>query len=733
MVRIPDVYTPSVNMQVGGSPEVQAGRVVPMQDPTGQMIAQMGQGVSALAEGVMRVENQIDNARTKEAESLLADFAVESLTQYRAAAGKSAVEGYKGVSESLEKRRREAEKLLQNDTQRTMFRMAADRRMRSYQQVMQSHYLEQVKVWDGAQNEARMQQFANEALLARDAALMPTTAENPYMLAKGGMETAIRDQAALMQLPQSQDPASPYQQYRVGKLSELHNTVLKTLIDNKQHAKAQAYLQQVQKSGELAAPALVKHEAAIKDATQNDEAFTQFQQWRAGGLNSAQMAQQLDQQLRDNKVSQEVYDKLEPRIARMERDELRQEQRNIRLTRERVLEEFSKINQQGAEFSAFGDLRPATWDDLPKDVRDAAAATGQDWELRALVNSGGLFQDSQDGLSALRSISADPSGLVNKDWSDIENAFRYQMSNESLGTLAKIHERVNRQHAVELERKAQEAREEVERRAKQDALKTSQAKTMINGLLERVYPEMQYAGERGSQVKALRNMTASELEEVAAGMGTTKEFADYIGKWEQGLLTIQLQDQNVKVSTSRRRQLIDLKVLEPSAPMSFTDIGEDGMPKLVELTEETAPLMQPGTMNKQLIMETQNMSLNQAIAQYNTSNPSAQIQTNADAEYDHGVESGQRYLLHKNQLANELLADPEKRRLWEKTFPGQNIFGPQDGMTKWASMAPTFANAYKMRQRQKEATMFAIKTASAQAIGEPSQADFTASESRGGF
>ena len=716
MVRIPDIYTPSVGLQPGGQPEVQAQRVVPFQDPTGQMIAQMGAGVSALGEGVSRVENQIDNARTKEAESLLADFAVEELTKYRSLAGKSAVDGYKPLTEGLAKRRQEAEKLLQNDTQRSMFRMAADRRMRSYQQALQSHYLDQVKVWDGAQNKARMQQFANEALLARDSALAADGPENPYSLAKGGIEVTIRDQAGLLQIPVSQDPKSPYQQYRKQVLSEMHESVLDAFKD--QPAKAKAYLDKAVEKGELLPAVASKYQGAIKDKETNDAAFGQFQQWRMQNLTAPQMAQQLDEMLQAGKVDAEVYDRLEQRINRYEVAEHRREQRDIRETRQAVTDWWTTAQSTGAAYTALAQagVTPAApgvmiWEDVPLELRQRAEATGQAQELRRIVNSGMMFNDTAQGIRVLQSLRTDPSSLLDREWSEIENALRFDMSNESLKVVATMHSSIHHSREVELEKAAEAQKKQLEQAMKANELKSSQARVLIDQYLDSTYDIRKVVSDEESRrkIEAIKQIEKGDL--LAASLQFYDKppgaFEQYLSQRKIGMVEADVEGVKIPMRTTTAGELFDLNAV---SGMSFSIQGEDGKPINVG-PEAFGALQVPGKAEAQPVIERKDsrgkqVTIHQMVKEFNDDRVregqhAMQLRTPVSPTYVYALVSRNasdpglmEYLEHKRQLAVELESNPDLKRLWVGKF-GEAEF--RDSISYTATAPASVRDAVQMR------------------------------------
>jgi hypothetical protein len=712
MPRIPDIYTPTVGIQPQGQPVAQAGRVVPFQDPTGQMVAQMGAGVAALGDGLSRIENQIDNARTKEAESLLADFAVEELTKFRSLAGKSAVDGYKPLADGLAKRRQEAEKLLQNDTQRSMFRMAADRRMRSYQQAIQSHYYDQIKVWDGAQNTARMQQFANEALLARDAYFAPEGPDNPYGLAKGGLDRAVRDQAGLLQLPYSDAKDSPYQQYRTKIMGQMHEQVLDAFKD--QPAKAKAYLDAAMKNGEILPAAAQKYEADIKDRQVGTEEFEQFRAWRAEGLSPAAMSERLDSMLVAGDVKQEVYDRLEQRINKYEVVEARREQREIRETRQAVVDWWTKMQGSGSAIAGAVGTSPDAmiWEDVPPELRRRAEATGQAEQLRNMVNNGVLFSDTSFGVQTMRGLRSDPSSLVGQDWSAIENALRFELSNDSLSKLATLHGTVNERAQVEKEQQFLRQQAEMRRQREDDAVATREKDTLIKAHLNALFASAVRAAGTDTQekdrVSHIREVEEGELKEQALGAKSIVEMQAILNAHRSSIVEYTGGGSRIPVPAS----LDTVQALERGLPSkerlqnAMVPIMQDGEPALVPVRSLGA-LRKPGSIDPMPVVEgtigNKPTTLHGLITSFNESNDALRIGTTiqptyvyaaiGDGNQEHGLVQ---YLVDKHKLARELLTSKDKRDAWEKQhgfamFPG--------GLEAFVRTDPTLQSAIEIRQR----------------------------------
>jgi hypothetical protein len=129
--------------------------------------AQLQEGGAALTKAgiattqiVKTIQDDIDTATTKEMDNKLADAIRVTLYDpekgYLKTPGKRALESRPGAIKDIQDAAKEIESGLQNDVQRYMFKKAAMVRMQSAMLHIDSHAMQQAKVYAGAEAKARM-------------------------------------------------------------------------------------------------------------------------------------------------------------------------------------------------------------------------------------------------------------------------------------------------------------------------------------------------------------------------------------------------------------------------------------------------------------------------------------------------------------------------------------------------------------------------------------------------
>lgn len=152
MVQIPRI--PSVDVQTGQVVPAQAPQVRPMQDFSAEQIGQLGEGMMRAGRGAVRYaayqqrQAEIEEAQNAEniamqSDMALRDHLIDQLNPengYQSKVGQEAIDGYKPLLESAEKKAQDIEDSLDGDLAKKMFRRQADQRLMSFKADASQHY-----------------------------------------------------------------------------------------------------------------------------------------------------------------------------------------------------------------------------------------------------------------------------------------------------------------------------------------------------------------------------------------------------------------------------------------------------------------------------------------------------------------------------------------------------------------------------------------------------------------
>lgn len=192
MVRVPE-YTPNVSLR----PELQSGIDVRANADhfgaaIGRGMGQAAQGLSNLAGSIQAVQELEDTARAKEADNQYANWLRERMYGeggFMTMEGRNAVDQRKAFEDEAEQKRKEFGKSLPAGAARS-YQTASQARIQSVYQQSIIHTANERKKWFGDASAARVETFANDALVNYNKPALVNK-----NIAAGIME--IREQAAM--------------------------------------------------------------------------------------------------------------------------------------------------------------------------------------------------------------------------------------------------------------------------------------------------------------------------------------------------------------------------------------------------------------------------------------------------------------------------------------------------------------------------------------------------------
>lgn len=183
MPRVPDVALPSVGIQTGMSPQFQAQQVAPMRDFTGQQLEQVGQGMTALGAGALRLEDRINDSKASEADAEFGEFQMAAWNEYKNMLGKGAIDTRKKYLEDIQKKRAEIGNRLDNSFQQDAFDRTSKWRMFQFQEKVDQHYTDQSRAYFIGTREARIKTNVDAYGETQDPTLFATILEDANFIA----------------------------------------------------------------------------------------------------------------------------------------------------------------------------------------------------------------------------------------------------------------------------------------------------------------------------------------------------------------------------------------------------------------------------------------------------------------------------------------------------------------------------------------------------------------------
>ena len=328
MVQVPR-FT-SVDLQPISMPQVQAPRVVPMDDQRPREIMQQAEAVQQLGQAGIRygmyeqrkaqqLQNQLDDAATNEAFSQFYDYSVEQMSGkdvgYQYKVGKAAAEAYEPTRKALKDKFTEIESSLGNDVQKQMFRMKAGRYATGVYADMDSHYEKSVKAHDMAQSEVLARNYGEIAIQNYQSYLREQDPErkaaflDSYNRFKQGMLSQVNRVADMTGMPVD----DPIRQDQLQKASDaLHAQMVDSLLANRQPGDAINYLEKNRGEVSVGVQAKLQDQitrvSVVEQATQASLAVRS-----AGTLSQRQNA--LTEMYKQNKLSADAYQDAKRMVA----------------------------------------------------------------------------------------------------------------------------------------------------------------------------------------------------------------------------------------------------------------------------------------------------------------------------------------------------------------------------------------------------------------------------------
>ena len=205
------------------------------------------------------VQNTIDEAVAKEADNKLADQIRDVIMNpesgYLTTNGKGALDSREATIEKLTKSQGNVSGILQNDMQRALFDRSARARINSALDRVDSHAMQQVKVYEQAESTARIQSTQIDAINAwgswneKDAEGKPHGSFNMHKNAMLGEISSYLEGQGFR--PGTQEYNDAYKVASTTQLTKIHSNVIENMVSNNLTGQAIEYYKEAKENGEI--------------------------------------------------------------------------------------------------------------------------------------------------------------------------------------------------------------------------------------------------------------------------------------------------------------------------------------------------------------------------------------------------------------------------------------------------------------------------------------------------
>ncbi len=319
MATVPVQDIPTVDLQPSNVVPFQAQGVEPMRNAAPEQMQKFGEaamrGAIALKNINDRLQDEMDDAATKEADNLLSDQ-LRSLiynpeTGYLSTVGKNALDSRMATLDGMNDAKQKVEQTLTTDMQRKMFAQVANRRLQTAMTQVDSHATQQAKVYGIAESKARATASVQDAVVNASSWRMKDEdgkATGAYNLYKSTAISEMNSLANTMGLPAD---SAQRKELVLAATTQIAAEVVSGFVANNQAMEAKDYLANAIKAKEINPTKVDELQNLVKTAGEKDESLRLSMSIK-GGL-TAQLST-VDQMFKDGKISAAVRDATVQRI-----------------------------------------------------------------------------------------------------------------------------------------------------------------------------------------------------------------------------------------------------------------------------------------------------------------------------------------------------------------------------------------------------------------------------------
>lgn len=274
MVRVPQVDLPSVGVNAGALPQFQAGQVVPVQNLSGQGLAQLGQGLEQAGAGLLRLQDRINDSRARAADTEFSEWSRAAVSEYRNKKGYDAIQAREQIVQDLKTKQKELAEGLDNQWQREAFEQRASNRSLYFGSMIDDHFVGQSTAYEIGQTKAALDANISDYTESFSSPVTITDMQDsPFY------QDAMRNVATLMQA-QGVQPGSPmWKQAEKSVETQMHVNTLASLAQSQDPASRQMARDYFKQHGSsIPTQERGKIETAIRKMNVDDIAFSSSQQ-----------------------------------------------------------------------------------------------------------------------------------------------------------------------------------------------------------------------------------------------------------------------------------------------------------------------------------------------------------------------------------------------------------------------------------------------------------------------
>jgi len=238
------------------APEVAAPAIQQGPDYTGKQAEALGAAMissgSAVIKIAERIQDDIDDANTKQFDNLTSQFIRQTQTNYMLTEGQDAVTKYKAEEEKINKYVKDIQEggvlvvdgkeiSLQNDMQKKMYGQVAQRRMSAALAEMSAHQLKAVKDWNINETKKRIGNLKNDAVADSSKWAVPNSVYQERSASMIKEVESLLEQVGVPKIVDGKVSAQYEAAIRAVK-TELHEEVINQFVAQEQPKMAAAYL-----------------------------------------------------------------------------------------------------------------------------------------------------------------------------------------------------------------------------------------------------------------------------------------------------------------------------------------------------------------------------------------------------------------------------------------------------------------------------------------------------------
>lgn len=243
---------PSVDLSANpmgrfAAPDVAAPAVQQGPDYAGKQIEQAGAAAmtagAAFVRIAERIQDDIDDTVTKQADNIVAEKIRAAQTKYLSTKGQDAVNGLNVVEEEITKVINDTKDGLENEMQRKMFGQVANRRILAARAEMGAHQLKSLKEWKFNETKSRIENLMDDAIADSSKWAVPNSLYQQRKTAMIGEIDDLAQQAGIVNANGEIDRSS--EQYKAlvrGANTKLHENVINQFVAEENPKMAAAYL-----------------------------------------------------------------------------------------------------------------------------------------------------------------------------------------------------------------------------------------------------------------------------------------------------------------------------------------------------------------------------------------------------------------------------------------------------------------------------------------------------------